>query len=110
MASDQKYLQYIVGQFEDSDEISYRAMMGEYVLYSRGKIFGGIYDDRLLIKPTQAAAAYLQTVRYEQPYPGANPMLLVENTDDRDFLRGLLRAVWEELPFCKRKEKLFAYQ
>ena len=85
------------------DDISYRAMMGEYILYYRGKIVGGIYDDRFLVKPTKAAVTMMPEADTELPYDGAKEMLLVDDVDNRDFLRELLDAMYEELPAPKRK-------
>lgn len=98
MASSKDYLNYVLEQLSEADDVSYRAMMGEYILYYRGKVVGGIYDDRLLVKPVPSAVAYLKNPQYELPYPGAKAMLLVEELDDRDFLRGLFRDMYEELP------------
>lgn len=105
MASSKEYLDYILEQMSGLADISYRAMMGEYILYFRGKIVGGIYDDRLLVKPTKSAAAYLPSAIYEQPYPGAKEMLLVDEVDRPGFLSGLFEAMYEELPAPKAKKK-----
>ncbi len=78
-------------------------MMGEYVLYYRGKVIGGIYDDRFLVKPTKSAAALMPQAPRELPYDGAREMLLVDNVDDRAFLRKLLEALYAELPAAKKK-------
>lgn len=102
MASTKAYLDFILEQLSDLDEVSYRAMMGEYILYYRGRIFGGIYDDRLLIKPVPAAEKMLPDAEMEQPYDGAKEMILVDDIDDRDFLRMLVESMWEELPEKKR--------
>ena len=104
MASGKEYLQFILEQLSELDEVSYRAMMGEYILYYRGKIVGGIYDNRLLVKPVQAALSYLPKIRYETPYEGAKEMLLVEQVEEPEFLAGLLRAMYEELPAPKKKK------
>jgi TfoX/Sxy family transcriptional regulator of competence genes len=80
-------------------------MMGEYILYYKGKIVGGIYDDRLLVKPVKAAVAYMPTASYELPYDGAKEMLLVDEVDNSDFLTGLLNAMYAELPTPKTKKK-----
>lgn len=105
MASSERYLQFILEQLSGLEDITYRAMMGEYVLYYRGKIFGGIYDDRLLVKPVKSAVSYMPTAPHELPYEGAKEMLLVEEVDDKDFLAGLLRAMYDDLPVPKSKRK-----
>ena len=86
MASSKDYLQFILEQLSDLEEITYRAMMGEYILYYRGKIVGGIYDDRLLVKPIKSAVSYMPEAAYELPYEGAKEMLFVDNVDDKEFL------------------------
>ena len=101
MASSKEYLQFILEQLSNLEEISYRAMMGEYVVYYRGKIVGGIYDDRLLVKPTKSAVSYMPTVSYAVPYEGAKPMLLVDEVDDKDFLTGLFYSMYDDLPTPK---------
>ena len=87
------------------EEINYRAMMGEYIIYYRDRIVGGIYDDRLLVKPTKSAVSYMTTVTYELPYEGAKEMLLVENVDSREYLARLFNAMYDELPALKPKKK-----
>ena len=106
MASSKEYLQFILGQLSDLEEISYRAMMGEYIIYYRGKIVGGIYDDRLLVKPVKSAISYMPTAAYELPYDGAKEMLLVEDVDSRDFLTGLFNAMYDELPAPKNEKEV----
>lgn len=105
MASNREYLDFILGQLSGLEEVTHRAMMGEFILYYRGKIVGGIYDDRLLVKPVKAAVSYMPEAPQELPYEGAKPMLLVENVDDRDFLAELFRAMYEELPAPKPKKR-----
>lgn len=105
MASSKEYLQFILEQLSDLEEISYRAMMGEYIIYYRGKIVGGIYDDRLLVKPVRSAISYMPTAAYELPYDGSKKMLLVEDVDSREFLTGLFNAMYDELPAPKPKKK-----
>ena len=102
MASTKGYLDYVLEQLGDVEGIRSRAMMGEYILYCRGKVFGGVYDDRLLVKPTPAAVAMLPGAAREQPYPGAKEMLLVEDLEDREKLAALLEAMWPELPAAKK--------
>lgn len=105
MASSKAYLEFILEQLSNLEEINYKAMMGEYILYYRGKIVGGIYDDRLLVKPVKSAISYLPETRYELPYEGAKEMLLVEDVDNKEFLTGLIQAMYEELPAPKPKTK-----
>ena len=105
MASSKEYLAFILGQLSELEDVTYRAMMGEFILYYRGKIVGGIYDDRLLVKPVRAAIRYMPTAPYESPYEGAKEMLLVEEVDDKQFLMGLFNAMYEELPAPKAKKK-----
>ena len=105
MASSKEYLAFILGQLSELEGISYRAMMGEFIIYYRGKIVGGIYDDRFLVKPVKSAIRYMPTAPYEVPYEGAKEMLLVEEVDHKEFLAGLFRAMYEELPEKKKKKK-----
>lgn len=105
MASSKEYLNFIMEQFSDLEGVSYRAMMGEYVVYYQGKVIGGIYDDRLLVKPTKSAIEYMPSASYELPYAGAKEMLLVDEVDDREYLKGLFRAMYDELPMPKPKKK-----
>lgn len=105
MASSQTYLQFILDQLSGLEKITWRAMMGEYILYYRGRIVGGIYDDRFLVKPTKSAMAYMPEAERALPYEGAKEMLLVENVDSREYLMGLLNAMVDELPAPKPKKK-----
>ena len=105
MASSKEYLQFILGQLSELEEITYRAMMGEFIIYYRGKIVGGIYDDRLLVKPIKSAISYRSAASYELPYEGAKEMLLVDEVDNKEFLTGLFKAMYEELPAPKLKKK-----
>ena len=104
MASSKEYLDFIMDQLSGLDEVSHRAMMGEYIIYYRGKIVGGIYDDRFLVKPTKSAKAMMPEADLEVPYEGAKEMLLVDNVENRDFLRDLLEAMYNELPAAKKKK------
>ena len=104
MASSKEYLEFIMEQLSGLEDVSWRAMMGEYIIYYRGKIVGGIYDDRFLVKPVEAAVAIMPEAEMEQPYEGAKEMLLVDNVDDRDFLCELLEAMCDELPAPKKKK------
>ena len=105
MASSKEYLQFILEQLSDLEEISYRAMMGEYIIYYRDRIVGGIYDDRLLVKPTKSAVSYMSNATYELPYEGANEMLLVEDVGSKEYLAGLFNAMYDELPVHKSNNK-----
>ena len=105
MASSKEYLQFILEQLSDLEEITYRTMMGEYIIYYREKIVGGIYDDRLLVKPVKAAVIYMSENIYEPPYEGAKKMLLVQEVDSKEFLTGLFNAMYDELPVPKQKKK-----
>jgi TfoX/Sxy family transcriptional regulator of competence genes len=105
MASSKEYLDFILGQLSALEDITYRAMMGEYIIYYKDKVVGGIYDDRLLVKPVKTAIAYMPTAFYELPYDGAKEMLLVDEVDDREYLTGLFEAMYAELPTPKPKKK-----
>ena len=105
MASSKGYLDFILEQLSDLEDISYRAMMGEYIIYYRGKVVGGIYDDRFLVKSTKSAVAMMPNADMELPYEGAKEMLLVDDVEDREFLRKLLEAMYDELPAPKKRSK-----
>ena len=103
MASSKEYLEFILEQLSLLDEITYRTMMGEYIIYYRGKIVGGIYDDRFLVKQTKSANALMPEASMELPYEGAKEMILVEEVDNREFLKELFEAMYPELPAPKKK-------
>ena len=103
MASSKEYLDFILEQLSELEEISYRAMMGEYIIYYRGKIIGGIYDDRFLVKSVKSAIAYMSNTMYELPYDGEKKMLLLDVVDNKDFLSGLFNSMYDELPAPKPK-------
>lgn len=102
MASSKDYLDFILEQLSELEDISHRAMMGEYIIYYQGKVVGGIYDDRFLVKPTKTAVAMMPNASMELPYEGAKEMLLVDDVENREFLHVLLEAMYEELPAPKR--------
>ncbi len=104
MASHKEYLDFILEQISELEEITYRAMMGEYIIYYRGKIVGGIYDDRLLVKPVKSAISLMPDANYELPYEGAKEMLLVNDVDNKDFLTRLFNAMYNDLPAPKKKK------
>ena len=104
MPSSKEYLSYILEQISSLEEITYRAMMGEYVLYYKGKVFGGIYDDRLLVKPVKSAVELLPDAPLEMPYEGGSRMLLVEEVDNRELLCILIAAMYNDLPLPRPKK------
>ena len=101
MASSKEYIEFVI---DHCDGLSARAMMGEYILYYGGKVVGGIYDNRMLVKPTPSAKALMPNAEYQLPYEGAKEMLLVEDIENRDFLRQLFEAMYEELPKPKKRK------
>lgn len=103
MASSREFLNFVLEQLSELDGISYRAMMGEFIIYHKGKIPGRIYDDRLLVKPVKAAIEYMPEASFELPYDGGSKMLLVTELEDKDFLAGLFNAMYDELPERKRR-------
>ena len=103
MASSKEYLHFILEQLSDLEAVSYRSMMGEFILYYRGKIVGGIYDDRLLVKKTTSALKLMPAAICDLPYEGAKEMLLVDEVDSKAFLTKLFEAMYDELPPPKRK-------
>lgn len=103
MASKKEYLDFILDQLSELEEITYRSMMGEYIIYYRGKVVGGIYDDRFLVKPTKSAVAMMPDAGIELPYEGAKGMLLVDDVENREFMNELLEAIYAELPAPKKK-------
>ena len=103
MASSKEYLEYILDQLSELEDISSRPMMGEYILYYKGKVIGGIYDDRFLVKPVKSAKKLMPDAQSELPYEGAKEMLLVDDVENKAFLKGLLEAMYDELPAAKKK-------
>ena len=103
MASSKEYLEYVLDLLSDLDDITHRYMMGEYVLYYRGKVFGGVYDDRFLVKPTKTALQMLPDTEQEIPYEGGKEMLLVD-TEDKSFLRELVESMYDDLPEPKKRK------
>ena len=105
MASSKEYLDFILEQVSELNNVSYKAMMGEFIIYYNGKIIGGIYDDRFLVKPVKSAIALMPNAKYELPYDGAKEMLLVDDVDNKEFLTGLFNSMYDELPVPKPKNK-----
>ena len=98
-----EYLDFVLEQLDLLDNITYRSMMGEFLLYYHQVLIGGIYDDRLLVKPVPVAVKMMPDAEMEPPYDGAKKMILVDDVDNRQFLCELVESMWEELP--KKKEK-----
>ena len=105
MSSSKEYLEFILEQLSDLDGIEYRYMMGEYILYYKGKIFGGIYDDRFLIKPVKSAIDFMPNAKYEIPYKNGKEMLLIDDVDNKERLAELIKIMYNELPVRKLKKK-----
>ncbi|MBO7477497.1 MAG: TfoX/Sxy family protein, partial [Salinivirgaceae bacterium] len=105
MPSSKNYLEFILEQLSGLNDITFRQMMGEYIIYYRDKIVGGIYDNRFLVKPVESARAKMPDAPLQLPYEGAKEMLLVDNVDNRDFLTELVSAMFDELPEVKKKKK-----
>lgn len=103
MASTKEYLDFVLEQLSLLDDISSRAMMGEFIIYFRGKIVGGTYDNRFLVKNIKSARDKMPGAPLELPYEGAKPMLLVDDVENKEFLRNLLEAMYDELPAPKKK-------
>ena len=104
MASSKEYLDFVLDQLSELDEITYKAMMGEYIIYYQGKIVGGIYDNRFLVKPTKSAQNMMPDAYMKLPYEGAKEMLLVDDIDDKEFLKSLFEAMLDELTAPKKKK------
>ena len=105
MASSKEYLDFILEQLSELNDITHKAMMGEYIIYYCGKIIGGVYDDRFLVKPVKSAIKLMPNAKYELPYDGAKELLLVDELDNKEFLVELFNAMYEELPTPKVKKK-----
>lgn len=103
MASSKEYLEFVLEQLSLLDEITYRAMMGEYIIYYRGKVIGGIYDDRFLVKQTKSAIKLMPDAELELPYEGAKEMIMVDEVENKEFLRDLFDSMYPELPSPKKK-------
>lgn len=104
MATSKEYLEYIKEQLSELDEITFRQMMGEYIVYYNKKIAAYICDNRFLVKPLPSSIAMLPNAVYEPPYDEAKDMLLVEQTDDKMLLTELFKAMYNELPMPKKKK------
>lgn len=105
MPSTKEYLEFVLEQLSDLQDISYRYMMGEYIIYYQGKIAGGIFDDRLLIKPVNSAIEFIKNPTYEIPFKGAKQMILIDDLDNKEFLNELFKTIYKDLEFPKPKTK-----
>lgn len=105
MATSKEYIDFIIDQLSLLDGITFRKMMGEYIIYLNEKIAAYVCDERLLVKITPTAQKMLPTAPVEPPYPGAKDMLLVENVDNREFLAKLFTALEPEMTLPKKKKQ-----
>ena len=105
VTSSKEYLEYLLEQLSELEDITHRAMMGEYIIYYRGKIIGGIYDDRFLVKPVKSAKAMMPDADMELPYEGAKEMILVDDIENKEFLKELVEAMYDELPAVKKRRE-----
>ena len=105
MASSRNYLDFVLNQLSELENVTYRAMMGEYIIYYNAKIIGGVYDDRLLVKPIKSALDYMKNIEYKKPYEGVKEMLMVDDVDDRKYLVGLFKVMYNELKKVASKKK-----
>lgn len=101
-----EYLEFILEQLSGLNGVTYKAMMGEFILYINGRIVGGIYDNRLLVKPVDVAKQLMPDAEMQLPYPSAKPMLLVDNVDNRQFLQNLFSQMYSQLPEPKPKKRI----
>ena len=105
MPSTKDFLQFVLEQLSGLSDIEYRAMMGEYIIYFRGRVIGGIYDNRFLIKPIATARKMIPNAQMEIPYPGGSPMIMIPDIENREFLSELFNAIYPELPIKQKKTK-----
>ena len=105
MASSKDYLEFVTEQLSELSDITYRAMMGEYIIYYQGRVIGGIYDDMFLVKDTKKARALMPDAPLEIPYESAKAMLLVEDIENKAFLKELFETMVDELPLPRKKRK-----
>lgn len=98
MASSKDFLEFILEQLSVLPDIDYRAMMGEFIIYYRGKIVGGIYDNRLLVKPVKSLSTIIPNAKMEIPYPKGKPMIMVPDPENPELLACIFNAVYDELP------------
>ena len=105
MATEQKFVDFVIDQIGFSDDVTEKKMFGEYGLYFGDKLFALICDNKLFIKPTQSGRDYIKEIVEAPPYPGAKPSFLIEEKlDDREWLRELVKITVKELPEPKPKK------
>lgn len=105
MSSTKEYINFILDQLSELEQITCRSMMGEYIIYYKGRIAAYVCNDRFLVKPVASAKALMPDALYEPPYEGAKDMLLVEDVDNKEFLTNLFESIYDELPVPKSKKK-----
>lgn len=103
MASSKEYLNFILDQLSELKDISFRQMMGEYIIYYQGKVIGGIYDNRFLVKPTKSSIKMMPNAEYQLPYTGAKEMIMVDNIKNKQFLKKLFETMVDELSAKQKK-------
>ena len=104
MSSDREYLDFILDQLSECEDISFRAMFGEYVIYYRSKVIGGIYDNRFLVKNTKSVRALMPEADLEIPYEGAKEMIMVDDPENRALMKELFNALYADLPPARKKK------
>lgn len=105
MPSTKEFLNYVLDQLNDLEDITYRYMMSEYIIYYKGKIAGGIFDNRLMIKPVKSAIDFIENPIYDIPFDGAKEWILIEDIEDKEFLTELFITIYKDLSFPKKKFK-----
>ena len=103
MSSTKEYLDFVLEQLSDLPDVDYRAMMGEFIIYYHGRVIGGIYDNRFLVKPTKSAKEILPNAPMEIPYPKGSPMIMIPDIENRELLVQLFNAIYPELPDKKKR-------
>lgn len=104
MPTSKNYINFILEQLSDINQISCKQMIGEYIIYHNEKIAAYVCDDRLLVKPVKSAVSLMPDAKYEPPYDGAKDMLLVDNIDDKSFLTMLFNSMYDELSAPKKRK------
>ena len=106
MATNKEFVDFVLDQIENAGEITAKKMFGEYGIFSNGKIFGLICDNKLFIKPTEAGREFIEDVVEAPPYKGAKLSFLIgDKLEDRDWISNLVRITVNELPEPKQKKR-----